>query len=330
MKSPKIIKEYPAGKRLSFLDSFRGLAIFLMVLFNALGNYESVPAFLKHAWWSGFTIVDLVVPMFLFGMGFAYELSFKRRLLLHGKTLTILHFVRRNFLIFIIGLSGALAEIIMIQQNLTGWGVLQTLGACGIFSLAFMFIKNRLRVLMAFIFLITYQIGILLGLNWLILIFIKSGLGGPFATISWAFILIFASTMVSLFKKDNFNEIMKKSVLSGTILTILAVLSSFIVPVSKDFVSISYILLTTGFCVYIILFFYILNESLNFHISIIEKMGKNALFLYIISFFLIFLENLIIPPRVCLIYAASGAFLMLLVCMLIGWFLDYKKIYIKI
>ena len=78
--------------RLLFLDQFRGLAILLMVFANALAHYERVPPYLQHAPADGFTLPDIVMPMFLFAMGYAAQLSFRSRVNRDGAAKTIGHF----------------------------------------------------------------------------------------------------------------------------------------------------------------------------------------------------------------------------------------------
>ena len=56
-------------KRLNAIDQFRGFAIFLMILANYMNNVEIIPGWLKHADDIGFTVIDLIAPMFVFAMG---------------------------------------------------------------------------------------------------------------------------------------------------------------------------------------------------------------------------------------------------------------------
>lgn len=65
-------------QRLSSLDIFRGITLFAMILVNTPGNGDYAYAPLKHAHWHGFTPTDLVFPSFLFMVGMAMYLSFKK------------------------------------------------------------------------------------------------------------------------------------------------------------------------------------------------------------------------------------------------------------
>lgn len=62
--------------RLASLDVFRGLAIVVMILVdNAGGFWPSI----NHSPWNGITLADLVMPFFLFIVGVALALTYKKR-----------------------------------------------------------------------------------------------------------------------------------------------------------------------------------------------------------------------------------------------------------
>lgn len=66
------------NQRLSSLDIFRGITLFGMILVNTPGNGDYSYGPLRHADWHGFTPTDLVFPSFLFMVGMAMYLSFKK------------------------------------------------------------------------------------------------------------------------------------------------------------------------------------------------------------------------------------------------------------
>lgn len=65
-------------KRDAGLDAARGLAMGLMIVVNNAGDWSSVYAPLKHAAWHGFTLADLVFPLFLWVSGAAAAWSLAR------------------------------------------------------------------------------------------------------------------------------------------------------------------------------------------------------------------------------------------------------------
>ncbi|XP_032091205.1 heparan-alpha-glucosaminide N-acetyltransferase isoform X1 [Thamnophis elegans] len=123
-------------QRLSSLDTFRGLALTIMIFVNYGGGKYW---FFKHQSWNGLTIADLVFPWFVFIMGTSISLSFSVMLRrgcskwqLLGKVLW------RSLLLFLIGLiivnpNYCLGPLSL--DNLRIPGVLQRL-ACTYFVVA--------------------------------------------------------------------------------------------------------------------------------------------------------------------------------------------------
>jgi len=62
--------------RLDAIDQFCGFAILLMVLADYLVDVNIVPAWLKHAPDIGYTVIDLIAPLFVFAIGLTFGLSF--------------------------------------------------------------------------------------------------------------------------------------------------------------------------------------------------------------------------------------------------------------
>jgi predicted acyltransferase len=71
-----------AAARLSSLDAFRGLVIATMTFVNYLAGVQGIPAWAKHMpeKADGYTFVDVVFPAFLFIVGVAIPLAFRKRL----------------------------------------------------------------------------------------------------------------------------------------------------------------------------------------------------------------------------------------------------------
>jgi len=92
-------------QRLTSLDAFRGLTIAAMILVNNPGDWGHVYAPLAHAEWHGWTPTDLVFPFFLFIVGVAMVLAFRRQRAA-GVTpgMITLRAVRRAVVLFTLGL----------------------------------------------------------------------------------------------------------------------------------------------------------------------------------------------------------------------------------
>ncbi len=81
--------------RFHSIDLFRGLAILGMVLANYLAGVNWISPWFKHAPDAGYTVIDLVAPMFIFAIGLTYGRSFNHRLERDGAGLTYQHFITR-------------------------------------------------------------------------------------------------------------------------------------------------------------------------------------------------------------------------------------------
>jgi len=318
MQEP-VVSDTLTKKRLGSLDHLRGLAIFLMVIVNALSEYNGVPSWLKHAEWDGYTIADLVAPMFVFAMGVAYNLSFSKRVLSQGKGRAILHFIKRYSTLFVFGLIGSI--LVAKEVNLSH-NVLQMLGFVGLFSLSFMLIEPKVRVLTAFALAVIYQVSVPFVAD--------SGMFDLLATVSWSFILLFASALGKwVYAGEGWRSI-KILAFWGAALALLGVLISFILPLNRSLSSLSYVLFSAGLSTFILLLFYVFTDLLSLRISVLDAMGKNALLLFMVSSLLTLVENAVIPSTASLLCVAGGSASILLVCIFIGVILDAKRIYLKL
>ena len=68
-----------AVPRLVELDMMRGFAVAGMILVVSPGDWAMTYAQLRHAAWHGWTLADMVFPVFLFSVGVSLGLSFPRR-----------------------------------------------------------------------------------------------------------------------------------------------------------------------------------------------------------------------------------------------------------
>jgi len=95
-----------APDRLVSLDAFRGLTIAGMILVNNPGSWAFVYWPLGHAEWHGWTPTDLIFPYFLFIVGVAIPMSFRRRLAEGADRGALFrHVVRRSVTLIAIGIA---------------------------------------------------------------------------------------------------------------------------------------------------------------------------------------------------------------------------------
>ena len=314
--------EVTQSKRWASLDHFRGLAIFLMILINSLAEYN-VPAWLKHTTWNGYTFADLIAPMFLFAMGTAYRISLRKRLALYGLRSTIFHFIKRYAILFLFGLVGSL-----LMYKRFDWGVLQMLGAVGIFSLPMIFLKPLMSLSISCTLLLIYQFSIsFFNMKPIVSAF---DMGGPFATLSWSFTLITASVLGGWMKGKESRQVKGILIPIGVIVTLSGLLLSIIFPLNKHLVSSSYIIFSLGISLLIFIILYILMDIHGVRIRYLESLGKNPLVLYIIGSVLVVLQNAIIKSTIPLIFPLLSTLVILIICIVLAEILTTRKVYIKL
>lgn len=119
-------------QRLLSIDLLRGLTVMLMIMVNA-GIGDVFPCF-AHAYWTGFTLADCVMPSFLFIMGASTYLSL-RKYGFHWSRAAAAKIVRRTLILFLLGLfvnwlGPALDGHPLDFAHLRIWGVMQRIAIC--------------------------------------------------------------------------------------------------------------------------------------------------------------------------------------------------------
>ena len=148
------------------LDIFRGLTIFLMILVNTPGSFEDVYPLLAHAPWFGCTLADLVFPFFLFSVGFSGFLSCQkhggalsaallRKILFRTAMLFILGIIFNTFPFYDVEQGLSLQSAAALWENVRVFGILQRI-ACAycLGTLLCLLLKTGPRILTAGVFLL--------------------------------------------------------------------------------------------------------------------------------------------------------------------------------
>jgi len=227
----------PATPRNLALDRFRGLAIILMLIVNDLDTVHGVPAIVKHAPDTGFHVADAVAPLFIFAIALTFRPSFMRRAA-EDKGKTYAHFASRY--LAILGLGTIFSAISNVAGEPSDWGALQSIGVAGLITLLVIKLPAWARAVISFGVLGVYQV---LNQGPIRDMVFGSDHGGFLGSISWAAMLILCTVMAELYGKG-----MKQFLPAAAGLTVLAAASAFIVPVSKNRVSASYVLVSIAMC----------------------------------------------------------------------------------
>lgn len=294
------------NKRYLSIDVYKGLSIILMVFVNSVQLFEEIPSWSKHTELYGLTYVDLIFPFFIFMMGLNLTLSFKKHLKKQGVKKTYQHFLKRFIVYLLLGM--ALSINYDSQGIYLNWGVLQVLGASGLILLPFMKCKWYIRLIPLGVFLIFY----IFIISPIFQQFIFEGIeGGILGTLSWVSLFIISTILAEGLLKNR----EKTFILGGSILlTLFGYILSFIIPLSRQLVSSSYVILCAGISglLYYILYyiFEVWGKEKKFgnQENFLSILGKNSFFLFIIHLLLISIVyevfSLTIPIFLVLILAA--------------------------
>ncbi len=280
----------PPAMRINAIDQFRGFAILLMVLADYFNNINTIPAWLKHASDIGYTVIDLVAPLFVFAIGLTYGMSFRRRLSLNGGWRTYNHFFSRNLALiglgFLITLGGVLSANYPPTAN---WGLLQALGAAGLITLPLIHIKARYRWIIGLTLLVIFQV--MLDRYWLDEVS-NAVHNGPQGALSWGAMLIIATSMGDLYQDQKSGPRLFPWL--SLIILVIGSLLAFYVPISKHRASASFVFVSLGLSGIIFFIFHLLDNRYRFSIPILTDWGKNPLLLYILHGLI--LGIFVLPP----------------------------------
>lgn len=318
-----------SSQRLASLDLFRGLAILGMVLANYLAGVEWISPWLKHAKDAGFTVTDLVAPMFIFAIGLTYGGSFRRRLARDGAGKTYQHFVARFAALLGMGALFSAGEVLLgVDGQTVNWGVLQAIGVAGLVTLIILRLPTWARLLSGLGILAFYQF--MLNTFWLARI-LSEPHGGLLGSISWTSMLVLATVFADVFFRQN-GQRRLLALSAGSVL--LGLLLSTVFVISKNRVSPSYVLLSLGLSGLIFSTCQILVEKFRLKSQLLLLWGRNPLVLYLLHMLLL---GLVYLPNIPALYAQAPFWLVIIEAVaLVGiltWvacLLEKKKIYISL
>jgi len=316
--------------RLESIDEFRGFAIFMMVIINFLARANNVPLWLKHAPDIGFTVADIVAPMFIFAIGLTYGLSFRKRVDKYGKGKTYSHFFTRYMAIAGIGFFlTSFGNLTGTYENSSNWGLLQAIGTAGLITLLFIKFSTKIRAIVGILLLIFYQF--MLDQFWLQTV-LSSSHGGLYGSIPWGAMLLLGTVFADLYHSQNNNS--KKFLFMAITVLVIGLTLLFFIPISKNRISFSYVIVALSLSALIFEIFDYSIKKFNINISLLSSWGKNPLLLYILHIFL--LGIFVVPPYSWWYTEAPILLLFIeiigLICILswIGIYLDSKKWYFSL
>ena len=241
---------------------------------------------------------DIGAPAFIFIMGLLMPLSFSHRKERDGVAKAIRHMVIRYGIIFLLGFLVIFidhGEIITMvgEVPIITWDVLPTLGICGLMAIPFLWLKPKLRAIVATVILIFYQFMLLFG-GWREYA-VLSIHGGIFGTIfSFSAIMIYATCLgeVMLLNKEYTN---KKKIQIYAIVGAIALFGGlllWLVPgwyPNKRQVTLTYISISLGASILLSFIFIGIDKKVQKPIFILDSYGKSPFIIYVIAIVLEFL-----------------------------------------
>jgi predicted acyltransferase len=328
MTQPRIHSE-----RLPSIDAFRGLAVLLMAAANFMGGINWIPACLKHAPDVGYTVIDVIAPMFIVAIGFTTGLSARRRRERLGTAAALGGMAVRFLAILGVGavLTAGQALCLPGGERLPDWGVLQAIGAAGLLTLTVIYTKPWVRAVIGLALLASYQF--LLD-SFFLQTVLSSSHNGIIGSLSWGGLLMLATAAADTFFAVE-TPVKRKGVLllSGIAAFISGIVLSWWFPIAKNRASISYMLVSLGLCLLVFLLFHALLDGKAARAKWLCAVGKNPLAMYLAHLLILGLFTLPGVPYwyeqapIWLACAQGGVLLGLLV--MLGKWMESKKLILK-
>jgi predicted acyltransferase len=322
---PTIIKE---KTRIASLDQFRGFAIFGMILVNYLGYFTKIPETFKHPHY-GMTFANTIAPFFLIAVGMGFRMSLKSRITKDGVMKSYLAAARRYGILILIG-------IVLYGPDPVNsiWDALVDIGFAGLLTLPFIMTKRWIRITLAFMYLIIYQ-----------LLFALTGYGvwtmehsidgGPLGVISWASILFFGTVLLDDLQDQSSTVFMRRSLITGAILTITGYCLSLLNPqdlwqFSQRSMTMAYPILASGLSFIVFVLFYWLADIKKIEIPHLTILGMNPLVMYILQNVVIDFDGNFLKQDSPVWIAVCGFIVIYLICYIVARYMYRNKILIKI
>ncbi|MFX1573871.1 MAG: hypothetical protein ACFFB0_14075 [Promethearchaeota archaeon] len=287
------------SKRIYWIDHARGFIMIWLVITMFLPTWlreGPFRFFLEHPENDTTThimnLFDVGAPAFIFLMGFLMPLSFFKRKESDGVKKAVTHIVIRYGIILVLGLigvyivQGALLKIVN-HMPIICWDVLPTLGSVGLIALPFLWLKPKIRAIIASLMLLFYQI--MLDISGWRDYAIASIHGGILGTLfGFSAIMIYSTCLGEflLINKD-YSEMQKyKFYIIIGLISFIGGLLIVLIPgwyPNKRQVTLSYILISLGTSILLSFFFIALDKKMQKPIFGLDSYGKSPFIIYIFA-----------------------------------------------
>jgi predicted acyltransferase len=271
----------PPAARVPGIDAIRGLAVLAMAVGNLGLGVAWVPDWLKHTPDVGFTVADLVAPLFVVLSGFTLGPAVRRRLLEGGLRGASSWLALRSLALIGIGAVITAGEAVLDPPagSVDTWGVLQAIGAATMLTGLVILLRPWLRVVAGLLVLGCYQA--LLDAYWLDIVrrTVHNGLLGSLA---WAGLMMIASGVADAWRAaPSVRRRVGRLVTIGVVSVALALVVAPLFPIAKARASASYMLFTFGLSLLLVAFFDAVTAVRPGRLLWLQRVGRHPLALYL-------------------------------------------------
>ncbi len=351
--------------RIASLDQFRGYTVVGMLLVNFIGGFHVVPAIFKHHN-SYCSYADTIMPQFFFAVGFAYRLTFLRRLAEAGVWAATSAVLKRNLGLFLLGFV-----LYHLDGSVKSWQQLQELGLQGVLAQAFR--RELFQTLVHIAFASIWVLPVIAASATARLLFLVASAalhlwlsswfyfdwawktpvidGGQLGFLTWSIpILVGTLAYDAVFHPDAAVNPTPRLLYWSVCLMVAgygisclggkAASLPFVPPSASQTVnlwtmsqrtgSVSYLTFATGFSLAVFALCVMLCDQWGAQTGVFRVFGRNALAAYIIHPLVASAVKPYLPNDAPLWYVAAGLALYLGICTLFNDYLDKHKIYLRL
>lgn len=273
----------PPVPRVASIDAFRGIAVLVMAVGNLGLGVRWVPAALKHATDVGFTVADVVAPMFMLSIALVIGSRVASWRTLPDRGPIRVRMARRGLMLLGLGalISGGQALTVGAATAAgrgLSWGVLQAIGAATLLLIPVVLLPDWLRLVCGVASLVVYQV--LLDRFFLQAV-LQISFDSILGSLSWGGFLMIAGAVAEAWQRTR-GRWWRTALLAATGLAATASALGLApwVPVSKNRASLTYMLLALGLC---LLLFGLVSAVLEDHPgrwAWVQSPGRHPLPLY--------------------------------------------------